>query len=43
MPALASGAAHAGLLAVVVLLGTLSVRTEPVERKPVDLVRLVEA
>jgi protein TonB len=41
MPALASGAAHAGLLALVVLLGTMSVRTEPVERKPVDLVRLV--
>ena len=40
MPALASGAAHAGLLAVVVLLGTMSVRTEPSERKP-DLVRLV--
>ena len=34
MPALASGAAHAGLLAVVVLLGTMAVRTEPVERKP---------
>jgi TonB family protein len=41
MPALASGAAHAGLLAIVVLLGTMSVRTEPVERKPMDLVRLV--
>ena len=42
MPALASGAAHAGLLAVVLLLGTLAVRTEPVERKPaVDLPRLV--
>ena len=41
MPALASGAAHAGLLAVVVLLGTMSVRTAPVERKPLDLVRLV--
>ncbi len=41
MPALASGAAHAGLLAVVVLLGTMAVRSEPVERKPLDLVRLV--
>ncbi len=41
MPALASGAAHAGLLAVVLLLGTMAVRTEPVERKPVDLARLV--
>jgi TonB family protein len=41
MPALASGAAHVGVLAVVVLLGTMSVRTEPVERKAMDLVRLV--
>ena len=41
MPALASGAAHSGLLAMVLLLGTLAVRTEPVERKPVDLPRLV--
>ena len=41
MPALASGAAHAGLLAVVLILGTMAVRTEPVERKPVDLARLV--
>jgi len=41
MPALASGAAHAGLLAVVLILGTMAVRTEPSERKPVDLTRLI--
>jgi TonB family protein len=40
-PVLASGAFHAGLLAVAVLLGSLAVRTEPVEQKPVDLTRLV--
>jgi TonB family protein len=41
MPALASGAVHAGLAAVVLLLGTLAVRTAPVEQKPIDLARLV--
>ena len=41
MPALASGAVHAGLLAVVLVLGTMAVRTEPAERKPIDLMRLV--
>jgi TonB family protein len=41
MPALASGAFHAGLLAVMLVIGTLAVRTEPAEQKPIDLVRLV--
>jgi TonB family protein len=41
LPALASGAVHAGLLAVAVLLGSLAVRTEPAEQKPAELARLV--
>ncbi len=41
MPAAASGAFHAGLLGVMVLIGTLAVRTAPAEQKPADLVRLV--
>jgi TonB family protein len=42
MPAAASGAFHAGLLAVMILIGTLGVRTAPTEQKPpADLVRLV--
>src|SRR5688572_5717327 len=41
MPAAASGAFHAGLLGVMVLFGTLAVRTAPTEQKPADLVRLV--
>jgi TonB family protein len=41
MPVLASGAVHAGLAAVVLMLGTLAVRTEPAQQKPIDLARLV--
>jgi TonB family protein len=42
MPAAASGALHAGLLAAMILVGTLGVRTAPTEQKPpVDPVRLV--
>jgi hypothetical protein len=41
MPALASGAFHAGLLAVMVLVGTLAVRSEPAEQKPIEPARLV--
>ena len=41
MPALASGAVHIGLAAAVLLFGTLAVRTEPAEQKPMDLARLV--
>lgn len=41
MPVLASGAFHGALLAGMVLLGTLAVRTETVEKRPVDLTRLV--
>ena len=41
MPALASSVLHGALLAGMVLLGTLAVRTETVEKRPVDLTRLV--
>src|SRR5215203_4016367 len=41
MPALASGAFHAGLLAAMVLVGTLAVRSEPAEQKPIEPARLV--
>ena len=42
MPAAASGAFHAGFLGIMLLLGTLGVRTAPTEQKPpADLVRLV--
>jgi protein TonB len=43
VPTAASGAFHAGVLAVMVLIGTLGVRTAPTEQKtpPADLVRLV--
>lgn len=41
MPAAASGALHAGLLAAMVLMGTLGVRTAQTEQKTPELVRLV--
>lgn len=43
MPAAASGAFHAGFLAIMILIGTLGVRTAPTEQKTpaMDLVRLV--
>jgi protein TonB len=41
MPAAASGVFHAGLLAAMVFITSLGVRTEPAERRPADPVRLV--
>src|SRR5687767_2303122 len=41
MPAAASGALHAGLLAAMILVGTLGVRTAQTEQKTPELVRLV--